>query len=146
MTETATSPPSGHDAEQTIRDMITTVWVRGDLDALRDFWTSDCVNHASTAGAQVGLAALRDYHAAFATQLAGFSNPTIEIVQQVSDGERVVTHLFTHADHTGDFAGAPATGLRVRLETIRIDRMSDDKIAEHWSVADVAGLIRQLQA
>jgi len=34
----------------------------------------------------------------------------------------------------------------VALATIRIDRIQGGKIAEHWSVADVAGLIQQLQA
>ncbi|MFN6455887.1 MAG: ester cyclase [Nostoc sp. EfeVER01] len=29
---------------------------------------------------------------------------------------------------------------------IRIDRVQDGKIAEHWSVSDAAGLMQQLQS
>ncbi len=33
----------------------------------------------------------------------------------------------------------------VEVASIRIDRFEGDKIAEHWSVADMAGLIEQLK-
>jgi predicted ester cyclase len=32
------------------------------------------------------------------------------------------------------------------LATIRIDRLAAGRIAEHWSVADMAGLMSQIQA
>jgi predicted ester cyclase len=55
-----------------------------------------------------------------------------------------MTHMVTSGRHSGDFMGVPATGRSVSLATIRIDRIVDGKIAEHWSVADMAGLVQQL--
>ena len=49
------------------------------------------------------------------------------------------------AKHTGAFFGTPPTGKTVSLATIRIDRLRDRTIAEHWSVADMAGLLQQLK-
>ncbi len=131
--------------KQVVRQFIDVVWMGGNLGALGRFWTAECVNHAAAAGRDVGLAALRSYHESFAAQLAAFSDVTISVVQQVADHDRVVTHLLTRARHTAEFAGIPATGRTVALVTIRIDRLEGDLIAEHWSVADLAGVVSQLQ-
>lgn len=137
---------SARTGKQVVRGLIDEVWTRGDLDQLERYWTADCVNHAAPAGDTVGLVSLRRYHEEFATFLAAFSDVDITIEQQVEEGDRVVTQLATAARHTGEFAGVPATGRSVTLATIRIDRLRDDKIAEHWSVADVAGLLQQIQS
>lgn len=145
MTQTAaTDEAEAH--KQAVRELIDAVWTRGDLDALDRFWTADCRNHAAPPGQDVGLTALRAYHAAFTGQFAAFSDVRIEIVQQVGEGDRVATQLLTHARQVADFAGVPATGRTVALATIRIDRFDGPLIAEHWSVADLAGVLAQLQA
>jgi predicted ester cyclase len=40
----------------------------------------------------------------------------------------------------------PLTGRTAPLATIWIDRLRDGRIAEHWSVADMAGFMQQLRA
>jgi steroid delta-isomerase-like uncharacterized protein len=129
-----------------IRDLIEALWVGRDLDALDRFWTSDCVNHAAPGGDGIGLAEIRAYHGQFFEAFAGLSDVRIEVVQQVSEGDRVVSQIVTQARHTGPFLGVPPTGRAVTLHSIRIDRIRDGKIAEHWSVADMAGLMQQLPA
>ena len=89
---------------------------------------------------------MRGYHEQFAAQFAAFSDSAIDVVRQVGESDQVVTQLVTRARHTGDFAGMPATGKAVSLATIRIDRLENGRIAEHWSVADVAGLLEQLRS
>lgn len=133
------------DNKRVITEMITAVWVRGDLDALGRYWTEDCRNHADPAGRD-GLVALRGYHEDFAAQMVGLADVRIEVVQQVGEGDRVVTHLLARARHRDTFAGIAATGREVTLATVRIDRFREGRIAEHWSVADVAGLLRQIRA
>lgn len=137
---------SGEDNARQVRNFIDAVWVRHDLDALDRFWTDSCVNHAAVPGPATGRSALRGYHESFAAQFTAFSDMAIDVVQQVSDGDRVVTHLVARGRHTGAFAGVPATGRPVSLTTIRIDRFEGGRIAEHWSVADVAGLVQSLQS
>ena len=130
------------------------VWDGGALDQLGAFWTNDCVNHSAPPGQERGLAALRAYHDAFQPLLAALAPVRLEVVQQVAEeahGERVVTHVVAHGTHDREVFGAPATGRPVTLATIRIDRLEAGadgrlRIAEHWSVADMAGLMQQLQA
>lgn len=123
------------ESKQVIADMIRVVWQEGDLDALGRYWTEDCINHADDDAE--GLPALRDYHVRFASSFEGFRDITITLVHQVAENDLVVTHLVTTGHHE-------ATGRAVRLRTMRIDRVRAARIAEHWSVVDLAGLAAQL--
>ncbi len=131
--------------KQVIRRLVETVWLSRNLAALPEFWTAGCVNHAMPPGTDNrGLAMLHAYHEQFFSAFAAFSEIKIEIVQQVAEAGKVVTQMTTRARHTGAFMGISPTGKAVTLETIRIDRLENGKIAEHWSVADMAGLMQQL--
>jgi predicted ester cyclase len=132
-------------AKKLIRNFVDAVWVQGQLARLPEFWTEDCINHAAPQGEEKGLAALGAYHTQFAEAFAAFSSTEISILQQIVEGDRVVTHIITTARHTGEFFGVLATGSSVSLATIRIDRVVQGRIAEHWSIADMAGLMRQLK-
>ena len=48
--------------------------------------------------------------------------------------------------HHGPFAGVPATGKKVTLSGINIERFKDGKIVEHWSHFDLAGLVKQINS
>ena len=131
--------------KQAILDFVQAVWRDGDLARLPDFWTEGCINHAQPGPDNVGLGALRAYHAQFGAAFSAFSDVQISVVQQVAEADRVVTHVLTSAKQTGEFFGIARTGRSVTLMTIRIDRLEAGKVAEHWSVADMAGLMQQLQ-
>ncbi len=119
--------------KQRVRDFILAVWVDRNLAAL----PVGADNH--------GLGPLHAYHEQFFAAFAAFSDIRIEITQQVAEADKVVTQMTTRAKHTGAFLGQAPTGKTVALDTIRIDRLESGKIAEHWSVADMAGLMRQLK-
>ena len=143
-----TGRPVGSPAanKQIVLDLIETVWRRGELNRLADFWTPDCVNHAESPGSDTGLAALAHYHEQFGPFFAGLSDIGITILQQIGEEDRVVTHVQLKARHTGVFMSIAATMRMISLMTIRIDRFEADRIAEHWSVADMAGLMQQITA
>jgi steroid delta-isomerase-like uncharacterized protein len=48
--------------------------------------------------------------------------------------------------HKGTFAGVPATGKKVALSGINVERLKDGKIVEHWSHFDLAGLMKQINS
>ena len=136
---------TGEQNKRTLREFVRVVWEGRDVAALPAFWTADCVNHAGPAGGTVGLDALRAYHEGFVTGfLPAFTDAKIEFLQQVAEGDRVVSQMTFRAAHTGPLFGKPPTGKVVTLASIRIDRFEGGKIAEHWSVADMAGFTQQL--
>jgi predicted ester cyclase len=132
--------------KQLVRELVRVVWTNGDLSRLPDVWTDDCVNHSAAPNGTVGQSALRQYHEGFLTGfLPSLSDPIIEFLQQVAEGDRVVSQMRLRAIHTGPLLGFPASGKSVVLSSIRIDRFEAGKIAEHWSIADMAGFTQQLQ-
>jgi len=46
--------------------------------------------------------------------------------------------------HQGTFAGLAATGKKVTLSGINVERLENGKIVEHWSHFDLAGLLKQM--
>lgn len=131
--------------KQVIQNFIQAVWINRNLDALKDFWTEDCINHAAATSNNCGLDALRAYHESFFVDFSAFSEIKIDILQQVAEADKVVTYMVSRGVHTGLFFGMAPTDKNVLMSVIRIDRVQDDKIAEHWSVSDAASLMLQLQ-
>jgi predicted ester cyclase len=67
-----------------------------------------------------------------------------EICMQVAEDDLVVSHLVGRGLHTGELLGIPATNREVETEGIVIHRVRDGKIAEYWSVTDLARVLQQL--
>jgi predicted ester cyclase len=108
--------------KQIISSLIQEVWNQGQLDLLSDFWSEDCINYAMTTTDNCGLEALRVYHESLAITLnEAFINFQTEILQQVAEGETVVTQMRSSGEHCGAFLGIPATGKNVVLSAMRID-------------------------
>ena len=133
--------------KQIIQNFIQVVWNGRNLAALKDFWTEDCINHAMPGSENQGLDALRVYHNSFFDDFfSAFPDIQIEIMQQVAEDDRIATYITSQGTHSGSFYGIPPTGKTISTSVIRIDRVQDGKIAEHWSVSDAASLMQQLQS
>jgi steroid delta-isomerase-like uncharacterized protein len=133
--------------KQIIQNFIQVVWNDRNLSALKDFWAEDCVNHAMPGTDNRGLNALRIYHDSFFDDFfSAFPDIQIEIVQQLAEGDRIATYITSQGTHSGLFYGIPPTDKHISTSVIRIDRVQDGKITEHWSVSDAAGLMQQIQS
>lgn len=117
-----------------IQQLIEDVWRQGRLDVLPLFWTADCINHADPAPEKQGIEALRRYHERFGPWFQDFSGIVIDLLQQVAESETVTTQIRLQAEHK-------PTQRQISFDTIRIDRIAGGRIAEHWSIADMAGSI-----
>jgi steroid delta-isomerase-like uncharacterized protein len=132
--------------KQVIQRFVKAVWSDRNLAALNDFWSEDCVNHAMQGAENRGLVALRAYHDSFFGDfITAFPDLKIEIVQQLAEGDRVTSYLISQGTHSGSFYGVSPTGKQILTSVIRIDRIQDGKITEHWSVSDAGSLMQQIQ-
>jgi steroid delta-isomerase-like uncharacterized protein len=73
-----------------------------------------------------------------------FPDQQMEVEDLMAVDDRVIARFILTQTHQGEFMGIPATGNKVTLELIEIDRIADDKIAERWAKLDFAQLLRQL--
>jgi predicted ester cyclase len=62
----------------------------------------------------------------------------------VAEGENVVTIGKYRGTHRGEMQGIPASGRRLRLPVMHLDRVANGKIVEHLGLANEMDLMRQL--
>jgi steroid delta-isomerase-like uncharacterized protein len=91
----------------------------------------------------VGRDAIRQLFAGFFTALSDFRP---EIQEQISEGDRVVTHALFLGTNDGEFMGMPPSGNAVKLDVIHIDTVRDGLIHDDFVVLDRAALMEQIQA
>ena len=68
------------------------------------------------------------------------------MLDQIAEGDKVVTRWRADGTHGGPFAGIPASGRPVTVTAIHVHRVEGGRLAEHWEALDQLGLMRQLGA
>jgi steroid delta-isomerase-like uncharacterized protein len=113
------------------RTALEEVCARGDLERARELYADDFRDHVNALEfrGQEGIAQ------SVAMYRAMFPDLRIDVVDQVADGDRVVSRWILHGTHRGR---------RVTLPGITISRFENGKIAEDWTVSDNLGLLRQI--
>jgi predicted ester cyclase len=69
-----------------------------------------------------------------------------EIVDMVSEGDKVVTRYKSTGTQQGTFNGLDSTGKKVTIYETSIYRIANGKIAEQWGFPDALSLNNQLEA
>ena len=141
------SQQNGREAAQTrnkavVRRLIEEVVNRGDTRLLPALVAEDHVYHDQTGDLYgpdgVGLVV--------AESRAAFPDLHVTIDDLIADGDRVVRRFTLRGTQAGWFMAFPATGRRVAVAGIGIDRLDDGKLVESWVNLDVLGLLLQLGA
>lgn len=117
-----------------------------DLALAPSFIAPDSIHHEigdGPEGARGGPGAMTRFLAAY---LRAFPDLRIVFEDALADGDRVATRWRFEGTHAGPLAGIPASGRRIAVEGIRIDRIADGKIAESWMQWDLLGLFEQIGA
>ena len=113
---------------------------QGNFDALHSIVSPDYVVHPEEARGPEGLAEMvQGYRNAF-------SDLSVTIEQQFTEGDYVATRTTIRGTHDGDLMGTPATGRQVEFSGLTISRCRDGKIEEEWELIDMTTLLRQLGA
>jgi len=76
---------------------------------------------------------------------AALGERTITVDGLVIEGDRIAWRWTLQGRHTGPFMEVAPTGKRVTLRGVNFQRLEGGKVAEHWTLADLAGLARQLR-
>jgi steroid delta-isomerase-like uncharacterized protein len=134
---------SAEDNVATAQRIVDEAWNARNLDALDELVASDVVNHDPADPEDVrGLDALKEriagYHAAM-------SDLKVTFDEAFGSGDFVATRWHAEGTNDGELAGMPATGKRVSMTGLSIDRFdADGKLAETWDQWDNLGFMQQL--
>jgi steroid delta-isomerase-like uncharacterized protein len=77
-----------------------------------------------------------------------FPDLSCTVEDQVAEGDEVVSRWTLRGTHQGEFFGVPASGERVEMSGIQIDRFDEEsgKIIEEWAEFDLLGAMHQMGA
>lgn len=104
----------------------------------------DFINHTAPPGAPNGPEGMwTTFEHVLRPALGGL---TVDIHEQLCDGDKVTTRKTIRGTHTGTFAGIPATGRAVAIDAIDIVRVRDGRYVEHWGVNTLAATLASLRA
>ncbi len=112
------------------------------LDALDEVMATDFVDHSG----MPNLPGIEGAKAFFTMMFAAFPDMHFTIVQQLAEGDQVLTHKRFHGTHLGAFMGIPATGKTVSFDVMDILTVRNGKMTDHWTVGDFLSLMQQLGA
>jgi steroid delta-isomerase-like uncharacterized protein len=76
--------------------------------------------------------------------IAAFPDLHFEVVDLVAEGDKVLTRWTLTGTHSAEFQGIPATGRRVEVQGMSLDRIEDGMVAEGFDGWDNLGFRRQL--
>jgi hypothetical protein len=133
-----------------VRRWLTESWrelARGtlNLDLFDELVTDDFVGHFLPPGLPRGPEGPKQSMRAV-LESGTMSDTACTVEDQVAGrgpGGPRFTFSFTH---TGPVLGVAATGKRVTITGINLDRVADGKVAESWAVEDLFGILQQLGA
>jgi steroid delta-isomerase-like uncharacterized protein len=126
-----------------VRQFIDEALNQGDVEGARRFVWEDVVEQVPFPGQGPGLAGLQDVLRAMR---AAFPDLHWSVEEQLADGDRVLTRFVWTGTHRGAFLGVPATGRRVSVWGMVIDRLVEGRIKDTRILMDTLGLMTQLGA
>lgn len=115
----------------------------GDFSVFEELFADDFLDHTPQPNSGTDKASVRKLYGRLREAFPDF-HP--EIHWQTVEGELVTTYKTYHGTHRGPFLGVPATGRRIKFETVDVMRVYKGKIKEHWGVANLFSLMQQLGA
>ena len=115
---------------------------RGDVTVADKVFAADCLIHIN--GSPDPNLSVAGFKQMMTGLLAAFPDLRITIKDQVVAGDKVATRWVAEGTNSAPFGNVPATGRRVRVDGLILDRVADGKIVERWEQWDQAGMMQQL--
>lgn len=127
--------------KQVVRRLIEGVQRDGDFALFEQIFAPDYVDHTPFGGFPPNRDGTREVYRSFRR---GFPDWRAVIHRQIAEGDLVLTHKTYLGTHHGEFLGIAPTGRATTFDVMDIMRIRDGQIIGHWTVADGAGLLRQI--
>jgi C-1 hydroxylase len=125
-----------------VRRFIDEAFVKGNPESVDELISESFVPH-TWPSVQPGRESLKQTVVRMAS---GLSDVAFDVEDIIAEGARVAVRVIARATHRGDFMGMPAAGKGYEIDEIHIFRLENGLIAEHWHVADMLGMMKQMGA
>jgi steroid delta-isomerase-like uncharacterized protein len=124
-----------------VRRFVEETINQGRIDSAGQYVWEDMVEQAPFPGQGPGLEGLKDV---LRGMRAGFPDLHFSVEEQIAEGDKVVSRFEWTGTHRGAFLGVAATGRRVKVWGMVIDRLESGRIKDTRIIMDALGLMMQL--
>jgi predicted ester cyclase len=114
---------------------------RNDREALARMLAPSCVVHLPGSAAPLSREAFLQISNLFA---GAFSDSKTRFLDQIVEDDTAVTRWVWSITHSGEFMGIPATGRRIAIEGVTINKFAGRAIVEQWVSFDQLAVLEQL--
>ncbi len=123
-------------------DVLTEFWNSGNLELLPQVFSEDVERSDPDHPQPIrGRQEIANYLAEVRT---GFPDFKIEIKRRIGDGDEVAVEWTCTGTHNGVYQSIPATGRRVTISGVSLNRIQGNKIVEERAYFDRLALLQQL--
>jgi steroid delta-isomerase-like uncharacterized protein len=136
---------SAEENKEMMRRFMEEGFGQGNTEVVEEIVDTDfvCWDPNSETGEIRGLETIKGEVGYFRSAFPDF-HWTVE--DQVAEGDKVTTRYTLGGTHQGEFFGVPASGRRVEISGINVDRFEGGKLVEEWASYDLLGAMRQMGA
>ena len=120
--------------------IIEEIFNRSNPDSLADLIAENIAVH----DADKEITGLQQLRQGITNLHLAFPDLQYTVEDILEEGDRVVIRYKGKGTHRGIFRGIPPTGKHMQYSGMLIWRFADGKLAEHWAVSDVLGMLQQL--
>jgi steroid delta-isomerase-like uncharacterized protein len=113
-----------------------------DLDALGRAHSADYVFHMAgmpQSTWQAHRSMIEEFYKAF-------PDLSLAIEDLIGEDDKVTVRFVASGTNQGPFQGMPATGKKMKIDAIAVQRFSEGKRVEEWLILDIMGIMHQLGA
>ncbi|MFC6733072.1 MULTISPECIES: ester cyclase [unclassified Haladaptatus] len=126
------------------RRFFEEVQTMDDIDTVDDIFAESYVHHDTNMPEPVrGRDAFKE---SLSQWMGGFSDATMTVLDQVAEGDRVVSRVRMEGSHDGPLQGMEPTNKHVEIEGIVEHRIENGRIVEGFPQWDIMGMMQQLGA
>ena len=115
------------------------IWNKGDESAIDRFVSEDTVGNDPKFG--VGR---ESFKVQWRKWRAAFPDIHFSVEELIADDEKVVTRWRLTGTHLGEYLGQPATGNKVDVDGVSIDRLTDGRLTSGFDAWDSLKFRQQL--
>jgi predicted ester cyclase len=119
----------------------------GDMTAFAALFAETYVNHqlSAAAPAPAGVTAKAATVTFFSHRVDALAGLKVSVEAQLAQGDLCAASFVYEGVHQGVYYGFAPTGRKLRFTSCDIFKIADGRIAEHWGMGDIAGVIAQLK-
>lgn len=124
-----------------VRREVEEGWHRRNLAVVDEVYAADFINHNPAPGTTPDQEGMKQFMGMVWDALPDVN---ISIEDLIAEDDKVVERITLTGTHKGEIMGIPPTGKQVTIPAITINRFTEGKIVERWSISDQLDTMQQM--